>query len=216
MGLFSGIAKIGKKLFKGIKKIQKKVFGIVKKVASKLNRLQKKFRKSKLGKALMIAAAIYFGGVSLEMWGGTGTATTLASSTIPTATTTGVMGGSSLEAISAAGLATGTTAATTAATTGATTSLGTQAMSLGGKALTAIQENPELAIAGGQLISSVFTPSAAEQQAEIARQRRESSNIAGVGYYGQGTPIDLGLVRRAQQQDLQTPTYQYRPGGQNV
>ena len=70
MGLFSSIVKGIKNIFKGVKKVVKKVFKGI-----------KKFAKSKLGKVLLTAAAIYVGGGMLGAWntptwlGGAGTAT---------------------------------------------------------------------------------------------------------------------------------------------
>ena len=62
------------------------------------------------------------------------------------------------------------------------------------------------------MLASAFTPSAAEEQAEIDAERRKRSNISGVSYDGSGQPISLGLIQRAQQ-DLRSPTYQYTPSG---
>lgn len=54
MGLFSGLKKLGKSIFKGIKKVFKKVAKIAGKVLN-----------SKWGKALMLASAVFSGGIAL-------------------------------------------------------------------------------------------------------------------------------------------------------
>ena len=59
MGLFSSIKKAVKKVFKGVKKVFKKVAKFAGRVM-----------KSKWGKALMIAAAVWTGGAALGAWGG--------------------------------------------------------------------------------------------------------------------------------------------------
>lgn len=82
MGFFS-------KVWKGIKKGVKKVFKGVKKVVSKAWKEVKRFAKSDLGKIVIAAAAIYFGGQALNWWGtgasgaGAGTGTALTQSTVP-------------------------------------------------------------------------------------------------------------------------------------
>jgi hypothetical protein len=70
--------------------------------------------------------------------------------------------------------------------------------------------NPELTIAGGTALSSMFTPSAADDYEAMMRAKQEGSNIAGVNYDGSGSQIDIGLVRRAQRDDLRKPTYNNR------
>ena len=57
-------------------KVAKRVLGGVSKIASKLNKLQKKVRKSKLGRIIAIAAAVYFGGPAIMGAFGGGAAAT--------------------------------------------------------------------------------------------------------------------------------------------
>ena len=81
MGFFS-------KVWKGIRKGVKNVFKGVKKVVSKAWKEVKRFAKSDLGKVVIAAAAIYFGGQALGYWGegaAQAAATTgeLAASTVP-------------------------------------------------------------------------------------------------------------------------------------
>ncbi len=82
MGFFS-------KVWKGIKKGVKKVFKGIKKVVSKAWKEVKRFAKSDLGKIVIAAAAIYFGGQALGYWGtgstNAATSTALTSSTVPEA-----------------------------------------------------------------------------------------------------------------------------------
>lgn len=195
MGFLSKIIKGVKNIFKGVKKVVSKVWKGV-----------KKFAKSKVGKIVLAGAAIYFGGAALGAWGGGGTAATsaastasqLAASTVPTAAS-GVGVG--------AGAAASTAAASTAAGAASTGGLISQVAAAGKGALSWMSANPALTIAGGQLAQSVFAPSAAQEYGEMEDERRKRSNIAGVNYDGTGTPIDLGLVRQAQRQDLHDPTY---------
>ncbi len=219
MGFLSKIVKGVKNIFKGIKKVVKKVWKGV-----------KTFAKSKIGKIVIAAAAIYFGGLAIEAWGSGAstaatTATELAASTIPTvaetaaATSLGSVAAPSAlglaptlatPALEVAALAPSTIAAATAvpaAAPGLLSQIGSAAAGAG-EWMTA---NPIPTMMAGQLATAAFTPSAAENQAEMDEQRRRNSNIAGVGYYGEGDAI--GLAQRAQQQDLQSPTYQYKPSG---
>lgn len=206
MGWLSKIVKGVKNVFKGIGKVVGKVWKGV-----------KKFAKSKLGKLLITAALIYAGGAAIGAWGGGGagsaaatTATELAATTIPEAAVAG--------ATTAGGTAAGlSTAAETAAVLEGAGAAATQAAAPGliSQAGTLMAANPMATMVGGQMLSSAFTPSAAEEQEEIDRKRREQSNIAGVYGTGEGDPISLGLVQQAQQQDLRTPTYKYTPGGRN-
>jgi hypothetical protein len=209
MGFLSSIVKGVKNIFKGVAKVVKKVVKGVKKFAS-----------SKLGKGLMLAAAVYFGGAALGAWGGggtagttLGTATELASSTIPTAAEIGTAATSGLTSTAGSTIASGIgdLAVTGATSPGLISQIASGAASAGKW----IGANPELAIAGGQIASSMFTPSEAQTAEELERVRQNNSNIAGVNYDGSGTPMDLGLARRAQQAELQTPTYNtsYVPTG---
>lgn len=67
MGFFS-------KIWKGIKSAGKSIVKGVKKVFKATKKIWDKFRKSTIGKVIMVAAAVYFGGVALGAWGGSGTA----------------------------------------------------------------------------------------------------------------------------------------------
>jgi hypothetical protein len=219
MGFLSSIAKGVKNIFKGVVKVVKKVVKGVKKFAS-----------SKLGKALIIGAAIYFGGAYLANAGAGASstaATQLASSTIPTAAAgtaataaeLGTLASTGLTSASAGSLATGmgnlavtgAGAGTAAGSTGLMSQIAAGAKAAGGWAAA----NPELAIAGGQVASSMFAPSQAQTAEELERVRQQNSNIAGVNYDGSGSPINLSLSQRAQQGDLKAPTYNtsYVPGG---
>lgn len=201
MGFLKKIVKGVKNIFKGVGKVVKKAWKGVKKFAS-----------SKIGKLALVGATIYFGGAALGAWGGgsgaaAGTAGQLASSTIPA--TTGTVGGATvsttLPQAAIAGSGAGVGAGAGAASSGGLLSaVGGAAKS----ALTYAQNNPALTIAGGQLVSALSTPSAAEEYEEMEKARRRGSNIAGVGYGGEGQRIDLGLVRRTQRDDLQKSTVQ--------
>jgi hypothetical protein len=224
MGFLSSITKGIKNIFKGVAKVVKKVFKGVKEFAS-----------SKLGKVLIGAAAIYFGGAALGAWGGgsaaaTSTAATqLASTTIPTAAAgtaaagtaataaeLGTLASSGLTGASAGSLATGMgNLAVTGAGTAANTGLMSQIASGASAAAKYAAANPAVTLAGGQVASSLFAPSQAQTAEEMEELRRKNSNIAGVGYDGSGSPINLSLSQRAQQGDLRAPTYNnsFVPGG---
>jgi hypothetical protein len=228
MGFLSSIVKGVKNIFKGVAKVVKKVVKGVKKFAS-----------SKLGKVLIASAAIYFGGVGLELWGAgagsttTAAATQLASSTIPTAAAgsaataaeLGTLASSGLTGASAGTLATGMgNLAVTGAGAGVGVGAGTAAGSTGlmsqiakgaSSAAKYAAANPAVTLAGGQIASSLFAPSQAQTAEEMERVRQQNSNVAGVNYDGSGNPINLSLSQRAQQGDLQAPTYNnsYVPSG---
>jgi len=204
MGWLSKINKARKKIFKGVTKI-----------ASKVWKETKRFAKSDLGKAVIAAAAIYAGGAALGAWGsGAGTSaavTELAASTIPEAAAATASTAAETAAALEAGASVGATAST-AATPGLVSQVGS-AVTGAGEWMAA---NPTATMLGGQMLSSALTPSQAETEEEIAKGRRDRSNIAGVSGTGEGSPISLGLVQQAQQQDLRAPTYNYQPGGRNA
>ena len=227
MGFLSKIAKPFKKIWKGVKKVAKKAWKGVKKFAS-----------STIGKIIIAAVIIYFtagAGAGLLAGGGSAGAgvagTTVAggamstvpasiAATFPAATGTGIA--TAATPALAGGVA--TTAATVApavapavvpavvppvAGEGLISTIGSGIKTAGSW----MAANPLPTMVGGQMLSAAFTPSAAEEQAELEEQRRLNSNIAGVSGSGEGAPISLGLIQQAQQQDLAAPTY--TPGGKN-
>jgi hypothetical protein len=210
MGIFSKIKKGLKKILKGAKKIVKKVF----KGAKKIVKAVKKFAKSKIGKTLLLGAAIYFGGQALGAWGGAPTTTTAtaAAETAATATTgattsaaTGAVGSTIPTAATTAGTTTGATLGSELATAAAGA---TEAPGLLAQAGQWITNNPKLAIAGAKGVAAAMAPDPYEEWKKQQDYMRSSSNIAGVSGAGGGQPIGLGLVDQAQQQDLYAPTQQ--------
>ncbi len=212
MGFLSKIVKGVKNIFKGVGKVVKKVWKGV-----------KKFAKSKIGKVVIAAALIYAGGAAIGAWGGSAgttaatTATELASSTIPAAATTATETAAALEGAGSIAGGMSTAAETAAALEGATAAATPGLVSQVGSAVTGagkwMAANPMATMVGGQMLSAATTPSEAETYAEMEAERRKNSNIAGVSGTGEGSPISLGLIQQAQQQDLSAPTYQYTPTG---
>ena len=210
MGFLSSLNKGRKNIFKGVSKILKNVVKGVKKFAS-----------SKLGKALIMGAAIYFGGAALLKAGSAASstaATQLASTTIAptaagaantalTAAELSKLAATGLNSASAGSLATGMGNLAVTGAGAKSAGLMSQIASGASAAANYAAANPALVLAGGQVASSLFAPSAAEEAEEMERLRQQNSNIAGVGFDGSGSPINLSLSQRAQQGDLQAPTY---------
>lgn len=177
-----------------------------------IGKVFKEVIKSDFGKVLMVAAAIYTGGAAYGAWGGTGASTGLAA----TGSELGALGAtgaapaatSGLAATTGAGAVEGAAATTaagvegTAATAAATPTLATGAAgeatmgaSLKGAAssmLNFVEAHPAATLMAGNMLQSAFTPTAAEQEEEIARNRRERSTYYGTGYGGQGGGLPLG------------------------
>ncbi len=234
MSIFSKIFKGVKKIFKGVKKIVKKTFKRVAKVFKAVVKYGKKFLKSKLGKALMIGVAIYFGGAALGAWGSTGSAGALAGSTAGTtlgttaATTAGTTAATTAGTTAAASALPGSVAAAAAApvvelaaasalpgsiATAAAPGLVESAVSLGKAAGGWMTANPALTVAGAQGVQAALAPDPYEEALKAEEERRRRSNIAGIYGSGEGEAIGLGLLDRAQTADLYTPTYQRSVGG---
>ncbi|MCP4089911.1 MAG: hypothetical protein GY746_08965 [Gammaproteobacteria bacterium] len=278
--LWKGIKKGAKKIWKGVKKIGKKIVSGVKKVWDK-------FRKSGIGKAIMVAAAVYFGGVALGAWGGAAPAATstfgtqLAAAGNIGAGTAGMAGiggaaapGSLLAAgggaagaaggiaaampsatslFGAAGAATPTAATVAGAGTGSSmaaqyaaanapavgagapvvtssptwvnpnplpessfgealknygSTVTDSAKNWGSSALDWASKNPELTIAGGQALSAMTQDDPYDTWRKQREWERANSNIAGINGDGSGQAIGMGLLRKTQQEDLYSPTYQ--------
>lgn len=230
MSIFSKIFKGVKKIFKGVKKIVKKTFKRVAKVFKAVVKYGKKFLKSKLGKALMIGVAIYFGGAALGAWGSTGSAGALAGSTAGTTLGAPAVVTSAVPALVPEIATTALGAATTAApvvelaaasalpgsiATGAAAAPGLveSAVSLGKAAGGWMTANPALTVAGAQGVQAALAPDPYEEALKAEEERRRRSNIAGIYGSGEGEAIGLGLLDRAQTADLYTPTYQRSVGG---
>jgi len=213
MGFLSKITKPFKKIWKGVKKVAKKAWKGV-----------KKFAKSKIGKLIIAAVVIYFtAGAGMAMLGGAAPAAGAAGTTVAggmTGAASTALTGSAVTAGSAAipaAMAVPSTLAATGAGAGAAAAGGGGLISSIGSGLSSagtwMAANPMPTMMAGQMLSSAFTPSAAEEQAEIDAERRKRSNIAGVYGDATGSPISLGLVQQAQQQDLRAPTYSFKQGG---
>lgn len=131
---FKGIAKVFKSIGKGIKKVFKKVV------------------KSKIFKVVLIAVAVYFGGVALGLWGGAGAAGTggLAAAGTGTATTTagtGIAAASTAAAPTVAATTTGAGIATGAEVSAALVGTPTAAVSAGGGVGAGLATTGEIATA---------------------------------------------------------------------
>lgn len=187
-------------------------------MSSPLKKIGKVFKKvitSKVGKALIAAAAIYTAGAALGAWGtGAGASSGLAATgselgalgatgAAPAATsglaaTTGagaIEGAATTAATGVGGAATTAAAAPTLATGAA--GQATMGASLKGAAtsmLNFIEAHPAATMIAGNVLQSAFTPTAAEEQAELERKRREASTFYGVGYGGGGSGLDLGKL----------------------
>lgn len=247
MGLLSGIGKAIKSVFKGIGKVFKAIGKGVKKLFS-----------SAFGKVLLVAAAVFFGGMALGLWaspfattaaagstaagtamaaetatgvglaetaglsahmgaaagtvgasvgGGVGTAAgtmstmPIAEAVSTSATGIGGAGGSAaglIEAGSAAGGAAGLAPvvnATGSVIQGAGSSLWGTVTSTASSVGSWMSAHPMLTMMGGNMLSSMFTPSKAEEEIEVEEWKRENSTIAGVGYDGSGPGIDFTKMR---------------------
>lgn len=228
MSIFSKIFKGVKKIFKGVAKIVKKTFKRVAKVFKAVAKYGKKFLKSKLGKALMIGVAIYFGGAALGAWGSTGSAGALAGSTAGTTLGAPAVVTSAVPALVPEIATTALGAATTAApvvelaaasalpgsvAAGAAPGLVESAVSLGQAAGGWMTANPAITVAAAQGVQAALAPDPYEEARKAEEERRRSSNIAGIYGSGEGEAIGLGLLDRAQTADLYTPTYQRSVGG---
>lgn len=201
MGFLSKIVKSFKKLFKAVTTLPRKLFKEV-----------KRFSKTKLGKFLITAAAIYFGGQALGVFG---KASSVASTVPVTESAISSLGAGATAADTAAfaaqtgaASATGTAAGigegvgaalsgsaelesiaalnyasmTKAAESQVTKRLFARALDAAKATGEWMQENPIPTMAGGKFISSVFTPDPAEQQYELEQRRIRGSNIGGVDY----------------------------------
>jgi|TARA_R110000764_G_scaffold83038_2_gene163467 hypothetical protein len=94
MGLFKSIKKAFKKVAKAVKKNVKRVVDFTKKQVKNVGKVVKKIGKSKLLKALVIAAAIVVtGGAALTAFGGTGALATSQFGTWMMSTSQAVLGG---------------------------------------------------------------------------------------------------------------------------
>lgn len=214
MGFLSKITKPFKKIWKGIKKVAKKAWTAT-----------KKFVKSKVGKLIIAAAIIYFTmGAGTAALGGASTGASAAAGTTVAGGATGAAGvataaetAAALTTVApAAGLATAAETAaalTTAAAPAAAASTGVMGAIEGAGAWMAA--NPMATMVGGQMMSSAFAPNQTDEQLRLEEERRKGSNIAGISGTGEGSPISLGLIQQAQQQDLKAPTYNYQPGARN-
>jgi hypothetical protein len=230
MGLWSSIKSGAKKITKGVTKVFKKVGGVVKKVATAV----KKFSKSKLGKVLIAAAAIYFGGAALGQWSAPGVPQGGFMGSVKTAQGAGVDLASST-------IAPGTTGSTIpdSGVNGGDTSESGGMLGMIGSGIDKMgqwaEANPTLANMGGKLIGNVGSALAAGDPAEQFQQRdyikemreqaalqeqarknvQADTNIAGVSYAGGGTPLNMSLLRQAQAADQQQAptagTAQYDP-----
>jgi len=235
---WDGIKKGTKNIWKGIKKTTKKVF-------KKTKEYWDKFRKSAVGKVIMVAAAIYFGGVALGAWGGSGSTAMLAADAAAATTEAAAIGsqaglaGLAPEAMSftaaetAAAASQGAIASQTAAAaelaalggSAGAASIPVEATSMAGaagskagaaaateqgligKGLSWAAANPELTIAGGQALSAAMADDPYDTWRQEQEYLRNKSNVAGIYGDGGGSPIGMGLIRKAQSDDLYTPTY---------
>ena len=240
MGFLSKITKPFKKIWKGIKKITKKSWKATKKfVKSKIGKLIIAavviYFTAGAGAAWLAgsgaaagagaaAGTTVAGGAAGTAAAGTAAAGTAAAGTAAAGTAaagtaaagTAAAGTAAAGTAAAGTAAAGTAAAGTAAagTAAAGTAAAGTAGGIGGALSTAgswMAANPMATMIGGQMLSSAMAPSEADQYEEMMKARRRGSNIAGVSGTGEGSPISLGLVQQAQQQDLQSPTYQYTP-----
>lgn len=58
-----------------------------------------------------------------------------------------------------------------------------------------MEAHPMLTMMGGNMLSSMFTPSKAEEEIEVEEWKRENSTIAGIGYDGSGSGIDFSKMK---------------------
>lgn len=140
-------------------------------------------------KPAMIGAAIYFGGSALGMWGPGAVA--------PSAAGPPGVGGAvpiidkSFPASSLPGAATVIDKSLPAAS-GGTTYTATSGLGLKDAAksmLEFINKNPAAAIIGGQMLSSAFTPTEAEEAIKLDKYKRNASSFYGVSGKSQGSDV---------------------------
>jgi hypothetical protein len=207
MGLFSNPLKAVKNVFKGVTKVFKRAFSAV-----------KQFVKSDLGKMLITAAVIYFGGAALGAWGAGTTAgvaapiaeaATVAGAAAPATATPTVFGAGLLDAAPAAaeGIASASATAIPAefgaglldAAPAAAESTGLISQLKGGaKAYEAwAKANPLTSkLVGGALVAIAASPDP-NQALDVEKWRRGNMNVAGVDVEGTGVgALNLPQLKR--------------------
>ncbi len=154
------MSKLVKKIVKFKKKLASKIHRGVKKVVKGIGKAFKKFASSTIGKVIIAAVLIWFGGAYLGWWGGPAAGGGAAG------TASGVAGG----AAGGAGAAASTSAAvgSTAAATAAPAIAPTATYSIGGVAQTASLTGAQAAGAAGAGAAAAEAAGAAPSAAEVA------------------------------------------------